>query len=267
MKATEYQNQTARHILVYGEPKSGKTELIGALAEHYKLWWFDLDNGVKTLLAPESKAYPYIENLEIFPIPDSSVFPIAVETLLKVLKGGLCEVCNAHGKVSCPKCKQTSAPTTSIDTRTLDNKRDIVVIDSYSQLMESTMNWIMKDSIAKEDYDAKPGWDEYGKQGRVGSRFGSIFQTAPFNIIVTSHAIMATLEDKSKKLVPVGGTENASLVFAKWFDDVVYTEVVNRSYKAYTSVIEKANTVLGSRARKKLVDDKGNQLGLVELMK
>lgn len=268
MKATQYKQESAQHVLIYGDPKSGKTELIGTLlAAGWKLWWFDLDNGVKTLLNPGSSASAHLDNLEIFSIPDRSILPMAVETLLKVTKGGLCKICDKHGKVDCPICKKEGLSFSEIDVNTFDNQKDILVIDSYSQLMSSTMNWIMKDSIQKDDFDAKPGWDEYGKQGRIGERFGSIFQTAKYNIIVTSHMIMAEMEDKSKKLMPVGGTDNVSRTFGKWFDAIIVTEVVNRGFKAHTSVADKPSAILGNRSWKKLTDDKGNQLPLSELFK
>lgn len=274
MKASEYKAQAAQHVLIYGDPKTGKTELVAGLLKDYKLWWFDLDGGIKTIFSPESSAAGHLDNLEVFPIRDRSLYPIAVETLLKVVKGGLCRICDLHSKIDCPLCKQELAkkteppPTFSeINVATFDNKKDILVIDNYSQLMSSVMNWIMKDSNQKDDFDAKPGWDEYGKQGRVGERFGSTFQTAPFNIVVISHMIMAEMEDKSKKLMPVGGTDNVSRTFGKWFDAIVMTEIVNRAFKAHTSVVDKSSAIVGNRLWKKLTGPDGKQLPLSELFK
>lgn len=137
----------------------------------------------------------------------------------------------------------------AIDVLKLDVKQDIVVIDSYSQLAESSLNWIMRDSLAKDDFDKKAGWDEYGKQGRILDRIGSTIQVAPFNVIVISHEIMVDMEDgTTKKVVPIGGTSNASKVFAKYFDDVVYVEVKNKAHVWTASTTGKANVLAGSRA-------------------
>lgn len=245
----DYQATAARHILVYGPPKSGKTALIGKLAEKFTLYYFDLEDGVKTLMNPALLAPELRKNISLFSLPDRQTFPIAIETLLKVLKGGLCKICSDHGKVSCPQCaRDTKATWSEIDVLKLDVTKDIVVIDSYSQLAESAMNYIMRDQIAKDNFDAKAGWDEYGKQGRILERIGSTIQVAPFNIVVASHETMVEMEDGTKKIVPIGGTSNASKVFAKYFDDVVYTELVNRRHRVISSTTAKSNVLAGSRA-------------------
>ena len=48
--------------------------------------------------------------------------------------------------------------------------------------------------------------------------------------IYTIAETMVEMEDKEKKIVPIGGTSNASKVFAKYFDDVVYLELVNKQH-------------------------------------
>lgn len=246
MNLNDYQAKTVRHILVYGPPKCGKTAAIGALASHFTLHYFDLEDGIKTLLNPELLKPEFRANINLFSLPDKQTNPIAIETLLKVLAGGKREICHQHGKVSCPSCK--GKPASTIDVLALDPAKDIVVIDSYSQLAESSMNWIMRDAIMKENYDAKPGWDEYGKQGRILERIGSAIQVAPFNVIVASHEMMVEMEDKEKKIVPIGGTSNASKVFAKYFDDVVYLELVNKRHRMISSTMGKTNVLAGSRA-------------------
>jgi hypothetical protein len=258
MKLTAYKTNPVRHILVYGQPKSGKSAAVGKLAERFKLWYFDLEDSVKTLLNPALVAPAALDNIELFRIPDKQTFPMAIETMLKVLAGGERVICHAHGKVSCPTCnKDPAAITTAIDVNKLDPAKDILVIDSYSQLAESAMNYIMRGAIAKDDFDAKAGWDEYGKQGRILERIGSTIQVAPFNIIVISHETMVEMEDGSKKIVPIGGTSNASKVFAKYFDDVVYCEIVNKKHRLVSSTTAKANVLAGSRAGVEIKDGEG----------
>ena len=55
-----------RHIIVYGQPKTGKTELVGALAKDFTLWVISLDGGYKTWLRKESAAAPYLKNINVF---------------------------------------------------------------------------------------------------------------------------------------------------------------------------------------------------------
>lgn len=247
MKLTEYKAKAARHILVYGPPKSGKTAALAALAAKYTLHILDNEDSVKTLLNPALVPASLLDNINVYSIPDKQTYPMAIETTLKVIKGGECKICHAHGKVSCPVCKEPSSYST-LDVSKFDVAKDILVIESYSQLAESAMNYIMRDSISKDNYDAKAGWDEYGKQGRILERIGSTIQIAPYNVVVTSHETMVDMEDGSKKIVPIGGTSNASKIFAKYFDDVVYCNIVNKSHRLISSTTAKANVLAGSRS-------------------
>jgi hypothetical protein len=264
MKLADFKGSEARHILVYGAPKTGKTELVGALAKDYHLWWFDLDGGAKTLMGEKSAAFPYLSNINYFRIPDTQTYPIAVETMLKVIKGGKAVICHQHGKVSCPICK--TGPASEINVSEFDNKKDILVLDSYTQLMDSVINWIHKDALSKDDWaNLKSSYDDWAKQGSISDRFGSTFQNAPYNSIVISHEVLVELEDGSKKIAPIGGTRNKSSDFAKYFDDVVFTEVVGGRFRALSHQADKSRVVLGSRTGKKLQGPKDEQLGLKEL--
>jgi hypothetical protein len=177
-------------------------------------------------------------------------------------------ICQKHVKVNCTSFKTDNLPTGSVDVYTFDNKKDILVIDSYTQLMDSVINWIHKDALGKDDWsNLKSTYDDWAKQGSISDRFGSTFQNAPYNVVVLSHELLVELEDGSKKIAPIGGTRNKSSDFAKYFDDVVYTEVVGGQFKAWAHQGDKSRVVLGSRTGKKLQDAKGIQLGLVELFK
>jgi len=50
MKLTSKELSNTHRVIVFGESKSGKTELVGRLAERYNLLYFDLENGFETLL-------------------------------------------------------------------------------------------------------------------------------------------------------------------------------------------------------------------------
>lgn len=268
MKASDYITNAARHVIVYGGPKTGKTELTGTLLKNYKLWWLNLDDGIKTLFRPDSFAKPYLENLEIFSIPDSQRFPVAVSTVLKVLKGGECKICHKHGIVGCPAAECKAEGTYSvIDVNKFDVKKDILVIDHYTQLMDSVNNWIHRDALGKDDWDnIKSNYDDWAKHGAMSDRFGSTIQTARYNTIVLSHEVLSEMEDGTKKIAPVGGTRNKSSDFARYFDDVVYTEIVGGEYKAQVSAGDKSRTVIGTRSGKKLTPaKKGEQVTLLEL--
>jgi len=263
MKLQHYKPSAARKILVYGPPKTGKTDLVGQLASIKKLWWFDFEDGIKTLLSSPRMKPEWFDNIELFRIPDTQVFPVAIETMLHVIKGGSKSICHAHGQVACARCKGLGAEgSTSIDVGTFTNE-DVLVLDSGSQLSASAMNYIQRALILKDNYDVKPDWDDYAKQGRILDRIFSILQQAPFHVVVITHENLVEMEDGKKKLVPIAGTSQFSKTFAKYFDDVVYTDIVNKKHKAASSTTYSGSIVLGSRTGKEL--EKQETPSLLEL--
>jgi len=251
MKLTDYIPAVARKILVYGPPKVGKTDRVGQLAKVKKLWWLDLEDGVKTLIHSPRMTPDMLANIELFKIPDTQIFPIAARTLLKIIKGEPTEICHAHGAAGCPACKSKSLPTSRICLKEFTND-DVLVIDSGSQLATSVMNDIMKDAISKDQFDKKAEWDDYANQGRVLDRIFSIIQQAPFNCVVITHEQLVEMEDGKKKIVPIGGTSQFSKTFAKYFDDVVYCEVLNKKHKMGSGTGYSNNIITGSRTNKAL---------------
>lgn len=261
MKLTDYEQSAARKIIVYGPPKTGKTDLVGQLAEKKKLWWFDCEDGVKTLLASPRMKREWFNNIELFKIPDTQINPIACRTFLKMFKAGTHEICHLHGAVGCPMCRKDSLPSTPINLSTFTND-DVLVIDSATQLAQSAMNDIQKKVIMADEFDKKPSWDDYFNQGRIMDRIFSIVQQANFNVVVISHETMTEMEDGSKKIVPVGGTREFSSKFAKYFDDVIYCEIVNKRHNYSCSSTYKNNVISGSRTNRELNKDKPNLLEL-----
>lgn len=239
MKLSDKVVSKTHRVLLFGPPKSGKTQLAGALAEKYNLLWFDLENGYDTLLKFPSE---WKERIELISLPDTRTYPIAIETMLKVIKGGAHEICEEHGKVSCLLCKKDSKPITSVNLDTLDSNT-IVVVDSLTQLTNSAIANITKNQ--PDDY--KLDWDDWGKLGVLMDKFLSHVQQAKYNIICISHETEASMEDGKDKLVPVAGTRNFSRNSAKYFDEVIYCEVKNGKH-VFGSSTTYANKILtGSR--------------------
>ena len=141
MNLDDYSETSKTKCLIYGPPKSGKTALVGKLAAAgFNLIWFDLENGVKTLLNTDILAKEFRKNVSVISIPDHRLYPVAIDTVREVFRGGLKKICHDHGKISCPLCaKNQAAKTTEIDILKLSSN-DIIVIDSISQLSNSSMN-------------------------------------------------------------------------------------------------------------------------------
>lgn len=264
MKLGDFAPSASRKILVYGPPKVGKTDLVGGLASIKRLWWFDLEDGIKTLLHSPRMKKEWLNNIELFRIPDTQTFPVAIETVLKVIKGGKQSICHAHGTVNCVRCKPLGdAGATTIDVGSFTND-DVLVIDSGSQLSASAMNYIQRELILKDNFDKKPDWDDYAKQGRILDRIFSILQQAPFHVVCITHENLVEMEDGKKKLVPIAGTSQFSKTFAKYFDDVVYCEIVAKKHRAASSTTYSGSVTAGSRTGKEL---EKSEPSLLELFK
>lgn len=239
MKLTNVIPSQTHRVLIFGAPKSGKTQLASTLAAKYKLIWFDLENGYGTLLKlPKSQQ----ENVELISIPDSKTFPIAVETMLKVVTGNAVSICEEHGKVNCPICKKDSKPATEVSLKDLDNNT-VVVIDSLTQFTNSAIAFITKNQ--PEDY--KMQFDDWGNLRAIVEKFLSQIQQAKYNVVCISHEEEVEMEDGRKKIVPVCGSSKSSRNTAKYFDHVVYCEVKNKKHISASSTTFANNIVTGSR--------------------
>ena len=239
MKLTQLQKSKSHRVLLFGAPKSGKTQLAGELSKEYNLIWFDLEKGVDTLLKlPVSQQ----ERIEVISIPDTRSFPIAIETMLKVIKGGKNEICEEHGKVGCMLCKKENKPFSTVELGTL-GLDTVVIVDSLTQLTNSAISFITRNQ--PDDY--KLNYDDWGNLGKLMDTFLSHVQQAPFNVVCISHETEVEMEDGRQKLVPTAGTRNFSRNTAKYFDEVVYCEVKNKKHIAASSTLYSGNILTGSR--------------------
>lgn len=256
-KLSSLKSSSTHRIIVYGGPKTGKTLLAAKLAEYYNLLWFDLENGYETLFQLPKK---WQENIELIQLPDTRSYPIAIETCLKVIKGGPVTICNEHGKVACMLCKKAELGEASkavsvdlvpeihsdffvdVELNTLDHN-SVVVFDSLTQLSNSAIAFITKGQ--PDDY--KLDYDDWGNLGKLLDIFLSHIQQAGYNVIVISHETEAKTEGKKNVLVPVGGTRNFSRNVAKYFDHVIYAERVNKKHRFSSSSTASTTILTGSR--------------------
>lgn len=240
MKLTDKLPSTTHRVLIFGAPKSGKTQLAATLASQFNLIWFDLENGYGTLLKlPKDQQ----ERIELISIPDSKTFPIAIETMLKVITGNEVNICEEHGKVSCPLCqKDVSAKWSKVCLKELSNET-VVVIDSLSQLSNSAIAFITKNQ--PDDY--KMDFSDWGNLRAIVEKFLSQIQQARYNVVCISHEEEVEMEDGRKKIVPVCGSSKSSRNTAKYFDHVLYCELKNKKHITASSTTYANNILTGSR--------------------
>ena len=240
MKLSQKIASKSHRVLLFGPPKSGKTQLAGELSKEFNLLWFDLENGVDTLLKlPQEQK----ERIEVVTLPDTRSYPIAIETMLKVIKGSKLDICETHGKVSCALCKKESKDFTTVELSSLPLDT-IVVVDSLTQLTNSAISHITKNQ--PEDY--KLNYDDWGNLGKLMDTFLSHVQQSGFHIVCISHETETEMEDGKMKLVPTAGTKAFSRNTAKYFDEVIYCEVKNKKHIAASSTVYNGNILTGSRS-------------------
>lgn len=241
MNFTNYIPNQFQSVLVYGPPKVGKTELVGELAKQgMNLIWFDLENGVTTLTKLPVEAQ---QRIELISIPDTKEFPIAVETIEKVIKGNEVSICHEHGKVSCHVCKTAGAESTTVKLSGLDTNT-VVVFDSITQLTASAISNIASNKARPDD---KFEFADWTKLGLVMENFLSKIQQAKFHVVCISHETEAEMEDGKNRLVPVAGTRNFSRNTAKFFAHVVYAQVTLGKHKFTSSTTGLMSVSAGSR--------------------
>jgi hypothetical protein len=269
MDLNDYNKNTRTKVIVYGRPKTGKTALVGKLASAgFKLHWLDLENGIKTLLNPAMLDPKYRTNVDVINIPDHRMYPVAIDTVREVMRGGPKKICAQHGKVNCPVClKDTTAGWGAINLSEFTDN-DILVIDSLSQLGMSAMNKSVLKEISKpggEDYKAT--YTDYMMQGALLDQVLSMIQVLDLNICVISHVIDIEKAETKEQLVPLVGTRNFSSNAGKYFDTIVYTTLLNKAHRAYSSTAYSSTAITGSRVPVEIDDAKGDALSLLPLFK
>lgn len=235
---------------MYGPSKGGKTRLVGTAAELpeiERIFWFDTENGVKTLMTM-GLSEAAMKKITVFKIRDTREEPFACETLLKAFatkKSDGVSICNMHGRVDCASCKAEKLGFTPFNLKNCTHN-DLVVIDSGSQLGDSALNVAM----LGKDVSAKPGWDEFGEQGRYLGDILSVIQQATYtNFIVITHEIEVkdNNDNDKEKILPLMGTKNFCLKCPKYFGTVIYVHKKMNKHVAGSSSTYRGDLVTGSR--------------------
>lgn len=273
----DYKDKETIAMCIFGRAKIGKTALAGEVARIGKLWYLDLENGVKTLL----KTLPpeFHKNVNVFRIPSRQDIPMGIETVLKVMKGSECYICWEHGKVSCPACsEQGSAGKIAKAGKTVNRiclqeftRDDWLVIDSITQLsldaQAASLKFIFQNADKPEDFilDKESGGKDFKYPMAVGfmlDKIFSILQSGNFNSICVTHETMiertvdigkkvganaAQPGDSVEVIVPTAGSRNFSRNFGRYFDMLINCDLVNGKFIARSMVSNTSMAQVGSR--------------------
>lgn len=269
-----------RHsILMYGDSRTGKTRLAGTLAkvpEITQINWFDGENGSDTLvtmLKTGILTQEQARKFKIFKVLDTPENPYLMETMTKVLcVRGKHSICLPHGRVACPTCLKISEVKWQEYQLHDQPHSHWNVLDSGSQLANSVMAWLCKG----KEFGFKPGWDEYGPQGRMLSDMLSVVQAGVANWLFITHTMI--LDDKfiEKKLLdekradsefskiyPLMGSKNFCLNVAKYFGSTIYLEKKLGKHMGGSTSTYRSDVLTGSRIGMNIEAEKELDLSLV----
>lgn len=255
-KLSSLAKSNTQRVLLFGPPKSGKTELAGRMSQYMDVLFFSLENGHSTL---QKLPMEMQEKIEIIQVYDTPKLPVAMSTMMKVMKGGEHKICDIHGAVACVHCMRNPDATHTIVNLDTLPPTTLVVVDSMTQLVNSAISHITK---GKDD-DYKLEYDDWGNLGKRMNMWLSYVQQARYNIVVISHETEAEMEDGKMRIVPVAGTRNFSRGSAKYFDHVVYCEVKNKQHKAGSATDYSTSILTGSRTDVRLEDMKQASLASI----
>lgn len=262
-KNLQKSNIDLKRVLIYGQPKSGKTYLAATIARVpsiKRIYWFDLENGSCTLINPAlNLTSEQMNKVELITLADTKDYPIAIETMLKVMSSRKdITICEDHSKVNCIHCKgMTNKGLSAMPAIASLTAEDCIVVDSLSQLGDSAFEVGSRTTSSTDNKYAK-----YAEQGRLLSDFLGMVQQVRTNVICITHVTTNEAEDTKKEtVIPLCGTRNFSLKVSKYFNTVIYLSVELKKFKAGSSPTYKINVTAGDRLGVKLEEKNTSEMG------
>jgi hypothetical protein len=233
-------------VLLYGPPKSGKTVLVATAAkipEIKTLYWFDLENGIESLLNMGLTAEE-MDKIVVIKVRDTRDNPIGVETILKAFSAKKpIKICEEHGRVDCAECTKDKKPFIEWCLAQCTHN-DLVVIDSGSQLGDSAL----AAACLGKPQMFKPTFDEYGMVNKwLGDIMSVVQQATHTNFAVITHEIPLEDNEGKDKIYPLMGSKQFSSKCAKFFGTVAYIHKKMNKHVAGSSSTYRGDLLTGSR--------------------
>lgn len=239
------------HVILYGEPKTGKTTLAALLSEFFNVLYLDGDKG---LTAAINNVHPVMaDRIRVIKIPDNTDYPIMVNTILKLVTGRKQNVCLNHGVIDCSACKTSNSPRFDIALHDLP-KNWVVVMDSQTQFYASILAFAYYKDTGKPygsgvPADYKGDWDFRGIAYQCADMFGNYMKELRCQWVSISHEVQTEMADgTTSKIVPVAGSKNISSQYGKWFGSMVFAKKVNNKHNFLSDSLYSATVQTGTRS-------------------
>ncbi len=238
-------NSTGNSLVLYGAPKTGKTQLIGKLAEvGWKIKILDFDCGIKTLVNSVPKQYH--NNIEFLSVSSTKLVPRALEVALTAFtKTGPSYFCTEHQVNKCKYCNMPNAEAFEWDYTPRSDT--IYVLDSMTALTNALV--FHYGGPGKDDDESfRLEFKEWAfVTGRCTQILANI-KNSGCNTIITAHAEIQVDDLARTTISPFAGTSKFSAKWAGDFDHIVYTEIkAAKDYGVY-SMPPRAGIQVGTRS-------------------
>jgi len=203
-------------INLWGEPFSGKTSIIGTLAEYgYNIDYINFDNNINPLMSLSPEASARINNILV---QDSITKPNIAVFFDGLRIKPIAKICTKHGYIDCVDCKQSGE---FLLYSPLNTTADLTVIDSASTYLSSAMIASKNEAML-----LKTTFNHFGVQGLHVDTLLYFAKSVKSNVMIICHDIQManTLkENYVDDYYPLLGTRPKSKTSMSVFTEILAT--------------------------------------------
>lgn len=237
-------------MLIYGAEQTKKTWWTGLLTScNYNVIYLDCDDGLRILQNLPIEDQRKISVLSISDFPDQ---PVAYD-FISNLKQKSFSWNNTQRKLYSKKNSEEGDEIITFD-RTALSKNDVIVLDSYTALVDSAiLSYGIKHDADMDDAELY-NWDYYYAQQQALNHKLRILLSLPCHVIVIAHQTISdvtkTVGDKVKKVGEeisiASSSRNHAKSIGRYFSDIMYFYLDNFNKVFITNEREK-NRLSGSK--------------------